>query len=226
MSDHIFISHSTKNDPTVQRLRQILELHGQLPWVDSREMTGGDDLEATIEAALPNQSTTSIMALPFTLQNLTAQPITPKNFAPFGQVIFPSADGATFGPADAQLKLDAGIPRFYIMTLEAKGTRFRTITRHQRCTQCLGALEGKDWLMAVAPPTAADQPEPRNIQAFHIPGSCFIKLEVGTWHAGPYFTHPSVSFYNLELSDTNITDHQTCSLAQKFGLEFEINGGE
>jgi ureidoglycolate hydrolase len=163
------------------------------------------------------------MTLPLIFHRLTAQPITPAAFAPFGQVIFPSADEAPFGPQDAQLRLDAGIPRFYIMTLAAKGTRFRTITRHQRCTQCLGALEGKDWLMAVAPPEAA-QPNPQDIRAFHIPGNCFIKLEVGTWHAGPYFRHPAVSFYNLELSDTNITDHQTCNLAKEFELEFEIVG--
>ena len=164
------------------------------------------------------------MALPLTLHRLSAQPISPESFAPFGQVIFPSADGAVFGPNDAQLQLDRGIPRFYIMILEAKGTRFRTITRHQRCTQCLGALEGKDWLMAVAPPGAAEHPNPQEIRAFHIPGNCFIKLEVGTWHAGPYFRHPAVSFYNLELSDTNETDHQTCNLAGEFGLEFEIVG--
>jgi ureidoglycolate hydrolase len=162
------------------------------------------------------------MALPTTLQKLIALPITPETFAAFGQVIFPSADGAVFGPSDAQLQLDRGIPRFYIMTLESKGTRFRTITRHQRCTQCLGALEGKDWFMAVAPPGEAEQPDPSKICAFHIPGNCFIKLEVGTWHAGPYFCHPVVNFYNLELSDTNITDHQTCNLAGEFGVEFEI----
>ncbi len=164
------------------------------------------------------------MVPPLTVQKLTAQPITPESFAPFGQVIFPSADGGVFGPDNAQLQLDRGIPRFYIMTLGRKGTRFRIITRHQCCTQCLGALEGKDWFMAVAPPSTADQPDPSQIRAFHIPGNCFIKLEVGTWHAGPYFCHPTVHFYNLELSDTNITDHQTCSLAQDFGLEFEIVG--
>ncbi|MBE9137545.1 ureidoglycolate lyase [Nodosilinea sp. LEGE 07088] len=166
------------------------------------------------------------MTPPLTLHRLPAQPITAEAFAPFGQVIFPTADGADFGPGDAQLKLDEGIPRFYIMTLVDRGTRFRTITRHQRCTQCLGALEGKDWVMGVAPPGAADRPDPQSIQAFHIPGHCFIKLAVGTWHAGPYFSHPSVSFYNLELSDTNITDHHTCNLAQTFGLEFEIVAGQ
>lgn len=47
--EHIFISHSTKNDAFVKKLRETLELFGELPWVDSRELTGGDELEATIE---------------------------------------------------------------------------------------------------------------------------------------------------------------------------------
>ena len=52
MDQHIFISHSTKDDDTVKKLREILELHGQLPWVDSRQLTGGDDLEASIESSI------------------------------------------------------------------------------------------------------------------------------------------------------------------------------
>lgn len=49
MGQHIFISHSTEDDDTIKTLRECLELHGQLPWVDSRELSGGDDLEAIIE---------------------------------------------------------------------------------------------------------------------------------------------------------------------------------
>ncbi|MEL6248374.1 MAG: ureidoglycolate lyase [Cyanobacteria bacterium J06648_16] len=154
---------------------------------------------------------------------LGAIAITPENFAPFGQVIFPSGDGNPFGPDDAQLKLDGGIPRFYIMQLTTRGTEFDRITRHQACTQCLGALEGRDWLMAVAPPGGAPMPDPNEIRAFHIPGNCFIKLHVGTWHAGPYFEGDPISFYNLELSDTNIVDHDTCNLAQNHGLRFRMS---
>jgi ureidoglycolate hydrolase len=157
-----------------------------------------------------------------TLKSLTAAPISPEGFAPFGQVIFPSVDGAPYGPDDAQLKLDEGIPRFYIMRLEGKGQQFHAITRHRRCTQCLGALAGAEWLMAVAPPGDADEPDHETIQAFRIPGNCFIKLHVGTWHAGPLFNAPVVDFYNLELSDTNVVDHQTCNLRSRFHVEFEI----
>lgn len=156
------------------------------------------------------------------IQTLTAQPITVEAFRPFGQVIFPQADDQPFGPNDAQLKLDAGIPRFYIMQLHGRGARFHKITRHLACTQCLGALEGKAWLMAVAPPSSAEAPQPEEIAAFWIPGNCFIKLAVGTWHAGPYFEADTVNFYNLELSDTNLVDHHTCDLKARYQLEFEI----
>ena len=49
MGQHVFISHSSQNDEFVKKLRETLELHGQLPWVDSRELTGGADLNATNE---------------------------------------------------------------------------------------------------------------------------------------------------------------------------------
>ncbi|MEM0979820.1 MAG: ureidoglycolate lyase [Cyanobacteria bacterium P01_H01_bin.58] len=157
-----------------------------------------------------------------TQKRLSAEWISSAAFAPFGQVIFPSADGASYGPEDAQLKLDAGIPRFYIMRLEGKGRQFHAITRHRRCTQCLGSLAGAEWWMGVAPPGDAATPQLEEIRAFRIPGSCFIKLHVGTWHAGPLFDAPVVDFYNLELSDTNITDHQTCNLRSRYHVEFEI----
>ncbi|MEO1403810.1 MAG: ureidoglycolate lyase [Cyanobacteria bacterium J06635_1] len=157
-----------------------------------------------------------------TIQTLTAKNITPEIFKPFGQVIFPQWDGKPFGPDDAQLELEQGIPRFYIMELQNRGTQFTTITRHLVCTQCLGSLEGKPWLIGVAPPIEAASPNPEDIQVFQIPGNCFIKLNVGTWHAGPYFEADRISFYNLELSDTNIVDHDTCDLAETYGLTFEI----
>ena len=156
------------------------------------------------------------------LKRLQAQQITVKTFKPYGQVIFASADGNLFGNEDAQIVLNQGIPRFYIMRLHHKGRTFSRITRHVQCTQCLGSLEGKEWLIAVAAPSDTAKPDPAAIATFRIPGNCFIKLNLGTWHAGPYFDEDQIDFYNLELSDTNIADHDTCSLLDSYGLEFEI----
>lgn len=155
-----------------------------------------------------------------TVQQLPAKVVTPENFKSYGQVIFASIDG-TYNTEDAALNLQNGIPRFYIMRLHHKGRKFHTITRHVKCTQCLGSLEGKDWLIAVAPPNNDVEPKLEDLAAFRIPGNCFIKLELGTWHAGPYFDHNFVDFYNLELSDTNVVDHFTHNFINH-QLEFEI----
>ncbi|NEP18902.1 MAG: toll/interleukin-1 receptor domain-containing protein, partial [Leptolyngbya sp. SIO4C1] len=52
MADHIFISHSSKNDGVVKRLRKILAIHEQPLWVDSQELTGGDPLDSAIEDSI------------------------------------------------------------------------------------------------------------------------------------------------------------------------------
>ena len=52
MGQHIFISHSSRNDAFVKKLRETLEVFGEFPWVDSRELTGGDELEAKIEKSI------------------------------------------------------------------------------------------------------------------------------------------------------------------------------
>ncbi len=156
------------------------------------------------------------------VKQLRAKLITLENFQPYGQLITPSPDGKPYDLTDAQLKFNNGIPRFYIMGLNHRGRKFTKITRHNLCTQCLGSLAGKDWYIAVAPPNSDTKPEINKMAAFHIPGDCFIKLEVGTWHAGPYFDHETVDFYNLELSDTNIRDHFTYNFLTQQQLEFEI----
>ena len=66
-------------------------------------------------------------------------------------------------------------------------------------------------------------PKTEDLTAFRIPSDCFVKLHAGTWHAGPLFSQPEhVSFYNLELSDTNVTDHNTHRYLQDDGIEYEL----
>ncbi len=156
------------------------------------------------------------------VRDLATQPITRETFAPFGDLISPSDDGAPFGSQDAILDLSRGTPRLYIMRLRRRGLVFRQITRHRNVTQCLAALGGRSWLMAVAPPKGLDDPQAEpalpDIAAFVIPGLVAIKLHRGTWHAGPFFEGDEISFLNLELSDTNEVDHHDSNLEKRFGL--------
>lgn len=156
------------------------------------------------------------------VRDLPVRTVSKENFAPFGELIAPIEDGVPFGADDAKLDLTQGTPRLYVMRLPRKGLVFRQITRHRNVTQCLSALGGKSWLMAVAPPKNFDDPDAEpaleDIAGFLIPGTVAVKLHRGTWHAGPFFEDEEINFLNLELSDTNEVDHQNSLLAKRFGF--------
>ena len=61
---------------------------------------------------------------------LKAETLTVEAFAPFVQVCKAEEDGVEFGPADAQLDLSQGTPRFYVMRLREKDLSFDRITYH------------------------------------------------------------------------------------------------
>jgi len=66
--------------------------------------------------------------------------------------------------------------------------------------------------MVVARPSGSVDNFPRveDMAVFEVPHGVYVKMECGTWHAGPFFEGVDhLDFYNLELSDTNVTDHNT-----------------
>jgi ureidoglycolate hydrolase len=160
------------------------------------------------------------------IRDLPVMDLSAWAFAPYGTVIPPTEDGTAFGPQDAALRLGAGVPRFYTMRLPNRGLEISRITRHRQVTQVLASAGGFPWLLAVAPPPEADRPDADpaldEIRAFRIPNDTAVMLLRGTWHAGPLFEAPEASFFNLELSDTNITDHWTCDLAKRYGVTLRL----
>lgn len=145
---------------------------------------------------------------------------TPESIADYGTLIEPREDGAPFGAGDAELDLADGTPRIYIMRLRHRPLVIRGITRHSKVTQCLASMKGEEWFIGLAEP--GDAPEPEEIKVFRMGGDVALALHVGTWHAGPFFTAPSVDFLNLELSDTNETDHETSNIEADHGAVIEI----
>lgn len=143
---------------------------------------------------------------------MTPETATPDSIAPYGTLVMPGEDGAPFGPGDASLDLGQGTPRFYIMRLTARPLLIKGITRHGRVTQCLASTDGADWFIGLAPPSPGQDAPAEPIRVFRIPGGTALCLKAGTWHAGPYFSAPTQDFFNLELADTNETDHHTAKL--------------
>ncbi|PON64342.1 Ureidoglycolate lyase domain containing protein [Trema orientale] len=167
---------------------------------------------------------------------------TPATFEEFGQVVEASPDGDVFGPEDAQLDLSRGIPRLYIMKIEKRPLKFATITHHASVTQCLGSIGGHEWYLGVAKPSVLENssdsgknvvksscghlyepPRVEEVRVFKISGPKFIKLNRGTWHAGPIFKPETMDFYNLELTDTNLVDHTTHHFTKENGVVFLID---
>ncbi|CAJ1976803.1 unnamed protein product [Sphenostylis stenocarpa] len=170
---------------------------------------------------------------------------TPSTFKDYGQVVEASPDGQEFGPHDAQLELSRGTPRFYIMHLENRPLRFSSITHHTNVTQCLGSVGGHAWYLGVAKASVVDSneikdengkkivqshsghsyvpPDIEDVQVFKVAGSKFLKLNQGTWHAGPLFKGDAMDFYNLELSNTNVIDHTTHNFKKDNGVVFLID---
>ena len=144
---------------------------------------------------------------------------------PFVKIVHPGEDGAAYDPStpfDAELDLSNGTPRFYIMKLPHRGHSFDRITYHASVTQCLASTgvpsdsassaSSASWYIAVAAPTFTTATGPdleRDVTVLKIPPGVILKMDAGTWHAGPLFEGSERSFFNLELHDTNVVDHNT-----------------
>lgn len=157
---------------------------------------------------------------------LPVHPATAAALAPYGTLVEPAEDGAPVLqgglPDSAGLELGQGTPRFYVMRLLRRALRVDRITRHRRVTQCLAALHGQDWMLVLAPPGDADDPDARPdcaaLAAFRFAGGQAVILHRGTWHAGPLFDADGADFVNLELADTNEVDHHTVPLDRSYVL--------
>ncbi|CAH0393891.1 unnamed protein product [Bemisia tabaci] len=182
------------------------------------------------------------------LRIVTLKPIeaTPESFKEYGQICGPMANDHKYGPDDAQLDLSQGTPRLYMMHLPDRQLKFEKMAHHARTTQCLGSNGGHVWYMGVAkasvvkPEEVNDEdkkklvqsyaghyympPSADEIRVFRISGPKFMKLNRGTWHAGPlYRKADGMDFYNLELADTNEVDFTEYNFVEEKGVTFLID---
>ena len=157
-----------------------------------------------------------------TSTTLTAVNLRDCQFDRFGTAILPVDDMTPHNDNDAQLLFDDQNLRYYVMRLRRRPPVVSSMTRHQRATQCLGSADAQPWWIAVAAPdTQPDQLDATTVQLVKVAGGEAMKLHQNTWHAGPFFHAQTALFFNLELSDTNLTDHNCQRIKTAINLVLE-----
>ena len=157
------------------------------------------------------------------METLAALRLDQGNFEQFGTAILPVDDMTPHSSCDAELKFNGDNLRYYVMRLRKRAAVLGSMTRHIDATQCLGSADAKPWWLAVAAAELqSEQLDHTTVQLVEVHPGEAVKLHQGTWHAGPFFLAPTALFFNLELSDTNLTDHNSQSLKKK--LKLNISG--
>ncbi len=126
-----------------------------------------------------------------TVVEINVEPLSPAAFAPFGEVVGPSATEAVFLGPDFQLwRTSFGVEgdiELMFARYHHKPMRFHRMERHLQVTQSFLPLGGGRSVMVVAAPTGAKDPEnvprPEDVHAFHLDGTQGVLLWKGTWHA-------------------------------------------
>lgn len=180
-----------------------------------------------------------------TQRQLPVQAATSENLAAFGQLLcrHPSAPGfgasfyegsvATSRPVDYHCE---GPTELSLSSINPRPGRVRFLERHFQHTQTFIPLEGKPFVLVMAPPNEEDMPDFDAVQAFHFDGKAGFMMFVGTWHEFPFAVHPDTDLVVVLSAQTAVDlrnesrdgievrgdDLQKVDITRKADLEFQF----
>ena len=153
---------------------------------------------------------------------LSALPLRQCDFDRFGTALLPVDDMVPHSDQDAELQFAGDNLRYYVMRLKRRPAVVGSMTRHLKATQCLGSADANPWWLAVASGTLLpEQLDASSVKLVKVMPGEGVKLHPGTWHAGPFFAADTALFFNLELSDTNLNDHNCQQLDTPLRLRLD-----
>ena len=130
-----------------------------------------------------------------TLRELKVELATPEALAPFGQLLginettepLPVGfyDGKVTVYAPVQFESDADT-QLTLAAVDRRELRVRWMERHFKHTQTFIPLEGKPFVVVLAPPNDKDIPDLDQVRAFLFDGSSGFTMKIGTWHEFPF----------------------------------------
>jgi ureidoglycolate lyase len=146
--------------------------------------------------------------------HLKVQPMTREAFAPFGVLI--DSRGSV------EIDLGKGVPSLTGATSERRPFRFDFMARHRLSMQVFSPLVSSRFVIAVAPPNAANAPEVERITAFLVDGRLPYAYHKGTWHTPPFPTGEWASYLVVDRAGTLDDDWELVDLKVTHQLIFEI----
>ena len=121
-----------------------------------------------------------------TVYLIQAEPLSREAFRPFGEIL--DAEETVGGQAaSSPAGFEGGTVRIGTALLPYKGLRLTGMEQHFHVTQAFIPITGAPAVVAVAAPTAQDDPDaipkPEEVRAFLIDGTVGYMLHKGTWHS-------------------------------------------
>jgi len=124
------------------------------------------------------------------MHTINLEPATLESVAPFGTLVgvAPGAnpifryEGIDF--YQSPFRLD-GTPELIVCNMPRRPFRIGMIERHFRHNQTYLPLNGKAFIIVVAPPSESDVPPLESLRAFLFQDGCGIALGEGVWHDLP-----------------------------------------
>ena len=146
--------------------------------------------------------------------HLKVQPMTRESFAPFGVLI--DSRGSV------EIDLGKGAPSLTGATAEWRPFHFDFLARHRRTMQVFSPLASSRFVIAVAPPSAADAPDVERVAAFFVDGRLPFAYHRGTWHTPPFPVNEWASYLVVDRAGTLDDDWELVDLKVTHQLIFEI----
>ena len=129
------------------------------------------------------------------IREVRIEPATPEAVAPFGQLLgvhdhvkplpvgFYEGKVSVYAPVEFQSDEET---QLHVATVNRREMRVQWMERHFKHTQTFIPLEGKSFVVVLAPPNDDDLPDLDQVRAFLFDGSCGFTMKKGTWHEFPF----------------------------------------
>jgi ureidoglycolate lyase len=154
---------------------------------------------------------------------ITAEPLTPQAFEPYGDVLAPPEDfGRVYFDAGLQSGRAGARPSLSMVHVPARAglpLEVKVMERHEFSSQSFVPLDVSRWLIVVAPPAADGGPDASRAVAFVAGPGQGVTYRLGTWHHPVTVLDRPARFAVFMWRDGTRADEEFRTLATPFTVD-------